>query len=163
MEETLMTIEYYKRLFAYDAWGNRAVLDSLRLATLSPSSRACAILAHLVGAGRIWLDRIHGRAAVAEVWPKLSFDECEAGFRELDAAWTASLEGMKQDDLARRVTYFNSRGERWESIRGDILTHVILHGTYHRGQIAVLVREAGHAPAYTDFIEATRRGFLESR
>ena len=158
-----MTIEYYQRLFAYDAWGNRAVLDSLRLATLSPSSRACAILAHLVGAGRVWLDRILGRAAAAEVWPQLSFDECEAGFRELESGWAAALEKLKPGDLAAKVTYFNSRGERWESVRGDILMHVILHGTYHRGQIAVLVREAGHAPAYTDFIEATRRGFLESR
>lgn len=156
-----MTVEYYKRLFAYDAWGNRAVLDSLRMATLSPSSRACAILAHLVGSGRIWLDRIHGRAAVGEVWPKLSIDECEAGFRELEAAWAATLDGLKTGDLGRKMTYFNSRGERWESIRGDVLTHVVLHGTYHRGQIAMLVREAGGAPAYTDFIEATRRGFLE--
>ena len=157
-----MTIEYYKRLFAYDAWGNRAVLDSLRLATLSPSSRACAILGHLVGAGRIWLDRIHGRAAEAEVWPNLSFDECEAGFRELEAAWTATLDALKTGDLSRKIIYFNTRGERWESVRGDVLMHVILHATYHRGQIAVMVREAGHAPAYTDFIEATRRGFLES-
>jgi len=158
-----MTIENMKRLFAYDAWGNRAVLDSLRLATLSPSSRACAILAHLVGAGRLWLDRIHGRAAAGEIWPTLSFDECDAGFRELESAWAKSLDAMKPEELERKITYFNSRGERWESTRGDVLMHVILHGTYHRGQIAVLVREAGHAPAYTDFIEATRRGFLEQR
>jgi len=158
-----MTIEYYQRLFAYDAWGNRAVLDSLRLATLSPSSRACAILAHLVGAGRVWLDRINGRASKSEVWPKLSFDECEAGFRELESGWRATLEAMKQADLAQTISYLNSKGERWESTRGDILTHAILHATYHRGQIAILVREAGHAPAYTDFIEAARRGSLEPR
>ena len=157
-----MTIENLKRLFVYDAWGNRAALDSLRIATLSPSSRACAILAHLVGAGRLWLDRVHGRAAAGEIWPNLTFDECEAGFLELEGAWSAALDSMKSDDLERKITYFNSRGERWESARGDVLMHVILHGTYHRGQIAVLVRDAGSAPAYTDFIEATRRGFLVS-
>jgi uncharacterized damage-inducible protein DinB len=157
-----MTIEYLKRLFSYDAWGNRAVLESLRMATLSPSSRACAVLAHLVGAGRIWLDRLHGRAAATEIWPTLSFDECEAGFRDLEAAWSATLDGLKPGELEQRIAYFNSRGERWESTRGDILMHVVLHGTYHRGQIATLLRGAGGAPAYTDFIEASRRGFLET-
>jgi uncharacterized damage-inducible protein DinB len=38
----------------------------------------------------------------------------------------------------------------------DIATHVVFHSHYHRGQIASLVRAAGHTPAYTDFIHAIR-------
>jgi uncharacterized damage-inducible protein DinB len=155
-----MTIEFYRRLFAYDAWGNRATLDSLRMSTHAPTSRACAITAHLVGAGRLWLDRLHGRAPSSEVWPALSLDECEAGFDELDAAWTGYLNGLDAAGLARPIAYTNTKGEPWESAVADVLTHVALHGTYHRGQIAMLVRQSGHAPAYTDFIEATRRGLV---
>jgi uncharacterized damage-inducible protein DinB len=44
---------------------------------------------------------------------------------------------------------------------GDILTHVVAHSAYHRGQIAAAVRAAGGAPAYTDFIHAARRGLVE--
>ena len=153
-----MNIESFRRLFAYDAWGNMATLDSIRLATLAPSSRARGVVAHLVGAGRIWLDRLEGRPKSSEVWPTLTLDQCEAGFRELSASWGRVIAGLKPGDLERTVSYVNSRGETWESTIGDILTHVALHGTYHRGQIALLVRESGGAPAYTDFIEATRRG-----
>ena len=155
-----MTTESYRRLLAYDTWGNLATLDSIRLATIAPSSRACAIVAHLVGAGQLWLDRLLGRPASTEVWPSLTLEECEAAFHELDKSWIDYLDGLKSGDLERRVTYVNSRGEKWQSAIGDILTHVALHGTYHRGQIAMLVRESGSSPAYTDFIEATRRGVV---
>lgn len=155
-----MTIDTFRRLFAYDTWGNLATLDSIRLATLAPSSRACAIVAHLIGAGRIWLNRLHGKSVATEVWPTLTLEQCEAGFRELDESWRKYLDGLKPEDLERKITYVNSRGETWTSAIGDILMHVALHGTYHRGQIAMLVRESGSAPAFTDFIEATRRGVV---
>lgn len=155
-----MTTETFRKLFAYDAWGNRAMLDSLRLSTQAPTSRACAITAHLIGAGRTWLDRLRGRTPTTEVWPALSLDQCDAGFRELDAAWSEYLGGLAIGDLDRELTYTNSKGESWTSTIREILMHVVLHGTYHRGQIAMLVRQSGHAPAYTDFIEATRRGLV---
>ena len=155
-----MTIDSFRRLFAYDHWGNLATLDSIRLATLAPSSRACAVLGHLIGAGRVWLDRLHGRASTSEIWPSLTLDQCAAGFAELDAGWNAFIDQLKPADLDRKVTYVNSKGERWESAISDILMHVALHGTYHRGQIAMLIRESGNPPAYTDFIEATRRGVV---
>ncbi|MEK7317092.1 MAG: DinB family protein [Candidatus Eisenbacteria bacterium] len=155
-----MTLDTFQRLFAYDAWGNRATLESIRLATISPSSRACALVAHLVGAGRLWLDRLNGRPGSTEVWPPLSLDQCEIGFSDLETAWRSYLDGLKPADLERKISYTNSRGERWENTIGDVLMHVTLHGTYHRGQIAMQVRESGNVPAYTDYIEATRRGHL---
>jgi uncharacterized damage-inducible protein DinB len=36
-----------------------------------------------------------------------------------------------------------------------------MHSAYHRGQVALEMRAAGHQPAYTDFIHAVRQGFLE--
>jgi uncharacterized damage-inducible protein DinB len=40
----------------------------------------------------------------------------------------------------------------------DVLTHVAMHGVYHRGQIAGAVRAANGTPAYTDYIQAVRTG-----
>jgi len=155
-----MTIDTFRRLFLYDAWGNRATLDSLRMSTQAPTSRACAITAHLVGAGKLWLDRLQGREPSTDVWPALSLDQCEVGFRSLESDWNKYLDGLQAKDLDRVIAYTNTKGERWESTVRDALMHVVLHGTYHRGQIAMLVRQSGHAPAYTDFIEATRRGLV---
>jgi uncharacterized damage-inducible protein DinB len=38
----------------------------------------------------------------------------------------------------------------------DILLHVALHSSYHRGQIAAAVRAAGVTPVNTDFITFAR-------
>ena len=41
---------------------------------------------------------------------------------------------------------------------GEILTHVAMHGHYHRGQIARVMRAAGREPVYTDYIGFVRQG-----
>ena len=61
-----------------------------------------------------------------------------------------------------RVEYTNSKGEPWVNAVADVLHHVVMHSAYHRGQIAGDLRAAGHEPAYTDYIEAVRRGHLDS-
>jgi uncharacterized damage-inducible protein DinB len=63
--------------------------------------------------------------------------------------------------LSESVAYQNSQGETWTSTVQDILTHVVLHSAYHRGQIASQMRATGEQPAYTDFIHAARQGLIE--
>ncbi|MGA7513237.1 MAG: DinB family protein, partial [Candidatus Sulfotelmatobacter sp.] len=63
--------------------------------------------------------------------------------------------------LMETVVYKNTKGEPWTSTVEDIVTHVLLHSAYHRGQIATLVRASGEQPAYTDFIHAVRQGLVE--
>ena len=64
-------------------------------------------------------------------------------------------------DLAKSVSYQNSKGENWSSRKGDIIVHVVMHSAYHRGQIATDMRAAGLTPAYTDFIHSIRQGFVK--
>ena len=40
----------------------------------------------------------------------------------------------------------------------DIVTHVALHGAYHRGQIAWVLRHGAGEPVSTDFITMVREG-----
>lgn len=157
-----------RRLFEWDAWANRAALESIRGATDGAGGaanagalpRALRIAAHLSGAGRLWLDRLHGDPPSMDVWPTLSIDQCAEAFGELDRAWSAYLGQLSDAELERRVAYVNSKRERWENAVRDILIHVTHHASYHRGQIALLVRDSGASPAYTDYIEAVRRGVL---
>ena len=86
---------------------------------------------------------------------------CRAGLEDLDRLWTAYLRELTPVRLEETVSYVNSKGEPWTSSVEDILTHVVLHSSYHRGQIAADMRAAGHTPAYTDYIHARRQGLLE--
>jgi uncharacterized damage-inducible protein DinB len=152
-------LEYYARLRRYDAWANAETLKSLRAGAAPP--KAVRWMAHIVGAGVLWLARLREEPPSIAVWPDFDLPECAAGIERLAAGWSRYLESLSQADLEESVGYRNSLGEYWTSTVGDILTHVPMHGAYHRAQIASAVRESGQEPAYTDFIHAVRQGFVK--
>jgi uncharacterized damage-inducible protein DinB len=117
-------------------------------------------MGHIVGAGALWLARLHEVPPTMAVWPELSLEECAAEVERLAASWPRYLETLGPDDLGESVGYRNSLGEYWTSTVGDILTHVTMHGGYHRAQIAAAIRGRGGTPAYTDFIHAARQGLI---
>lgn len=143
------------RLLAYDAWANAESLRSV-LAVTPPPAEATRLLAHLAGAGGTWLARLRGTTPRLAIWPELAPTELA---RELDAV-AAGIRDLMNDPesgrLDRIVTYTNSRGDTFTSTVEDILHHVVIHGGYHRGQVAAAVRAAGGTPALTDFIHFAR-------
>jgi uncharacterized damage-inducible protein DinB len=149
----------FRRLFEHDAWANAAALASLRAGPAPGQARAW--MAHITGAELLWLARLHQRPSELPVWPDLDLDACATRLTELAGDWMELLAPLDDDGLADGVAYRNSKGEFWTSTVGDILTHVVLHAAYHRGQIAAAVRAAGGEPAYTDFIHAVRMGLIE--
>jgi len=148
------------RLFAYDAWANREVLTSLRAAATAPP-RALQLLAHIFAAQRLWMERLQSQPQTLPVWPQFSLAECESQAAELSILWKNYLSGSTEANLAKPVSYQNSKGETWSSRKDDILMHVITHSVHHRGQVATVVRAAGFTPAYTDFIHSIRQGFVK--
>jgi uncharacterized damage-inducible protein DinB len=153
-------LEHLRRQFAYDEWANREVLAGLK-ASASPALRPRQLLAHILSAERLWLERIRKQPQSLPVWPDFTLDQCEAQIADIAQLWRNFLSQLSPAGLADTVVYKNSKGEPWTSTVEDILTHVILHSAYHRGQIASLVRAGGEQPAYTDFIHAVRQGLVE--
>jgi uncharacterized damage-inducible protein DinB len=148
-----------RRQFAYDEWANREVLTVMR--SSGADERSLQLMAHIISAERLWLERIRQQPQSSPVWPKADLDQCEAQAAEMGRIWREYLELITAGDLSQQVTYKNSKGEAWTNMLGDILTHVILHSAYHRGQIASHMRESGRTPAYTDFIHGVRQGFVK--
>src|SRR5262249_25468732 len=148
------------RQFAYDTWANREVLAAVR-ASVKESKRPIQLIAHILSASRLWMERIKRQPQSLPVWPEFTHDECEAQATEIGRLWHEYLATMSPSGLIEKVSYKNSKGEPWNSLVGDIMDHVILHGAYHRGQVATHMRENGLTPAYTDFIHAVRKGLIE--
>jgi uncharacterized damage-inducible protein DinB len=153
-------LKYLRRQFAYDEWANREVLTNF-MTTAHPPAQTLRLLAHILSAERLWLERIRGQPQSLPVWPDFSADECETQIAEMVRLWHEYLAGLSAEQLSESISYQNSKGEPWSSTAEDILTHVLLHSAYHRGQIASQTRAAGETPAYTDFIHAVRQGFIE--
>jgi uncharacterized damage-inducible protein DinB len=148
--------EYLRRQFAYDAWANREVLSAIRGG--GETQGVMRLMAHILSAEGLWLERLRGEAQSLPVWPEFDLEQCEARAKALEGLWMEYLKGMSATGLTEKISYKNSKGEAWSSTVQDVLTHVVMHSAYHRGQIASLMRAGGQTPAYTDFIHAVRSG-----
>ena len=161
-------IKDFLRMFAYDCWANRECFAAMRAAgSVSPDT--VGRMAHILSAQKLWLERILKQRQSMPVWPGSTIEDCMALADEMSSAWRSYLMQFKSQlgtqlppgSLDDQVEYRNSKGEPWSSRAEDVLTHVLFHSAYHRGQIALQMRASGMEPAYTDFIHAVRQGFVD--
>jgi uncharacterized damage-inducible protein DinB len=132
---------------AFDRWANRRYLQTLQEAGLAediarwaprivsletwptfpedPKDRIGCIFAHIHFAQHIWLVRCGGQ--IEDFGPDI-----EGWMDALNDGWTMLT---RETDPNRHIEYHNTLGQPFASTFGDILRHVLDHGTYHRGQI----------------------------
>ena len=153
-------LSYFRRLFSYDDWANREVLAALRKIE-APPPKSVKLLAHIAAAERLWLARLKQEHQPLPVWPDFTVHESGNELAELPGRWRDYLDSLGARGLSQDVSYKNSKGESFTNAVQDIVMHVLMHSAYHRGQIAVDMRTAGHEPVYTDFIHGVRQGLVE--
>ncbi len=157
-------LDYFRRQFAYDVWANQEVLAAIE-ANQAGLVRSIELFAHILSAERLWLERIRQQppslAPSLAVWPESNLEQCEAQATEMNRLWREYFDELSVADLPQPVPYKNSKGETYTSTVEDILTHILLHSAYHRGQIASHMRANGKTPAYTDFIHGVRQGLIK--
>jgi uncharacterized damage-inducible protein DinB len=144
-----------QQLFEHNWWAHDALLAELRRE--APDPETLRLFAHIVAAEHLWLSRIDRVTPRVAVWPTLTLDDVAALERE-NRARLRELLNRPDDSRAQWVHYQNSAGNEFDNTVHDILTHVAMHGHYHRGQIARVMRAAGREPVYTDFIGFVRKG-----
>ena len=152
--------DYMRQQFAYDAWANQEVLASIR-ASGGENARPLQLMSHILAAERVWLERLKQVPQSVTVWPEPDLAQCEAEAAELKKLWFDYLDLITAGDISQAISYKNSKGEAWTSAIGDVLSHVVMHSAYHRGQIASHVRASGQTPVNTDFIHAVRKGLVK--
>jgi uncharacterized damage-inducible protein DinB len=156
-------VAQFRAWLAYEDDAHAKTLDSLRSVPAdrrgSPEyARAAGIFAHTVLVRRIWLDRMAGSPPfTGPAFPDgTDLQAVAADWRAILADWEWFLGGLTDADLQRPFEYNGLFGGRFRSRVGDVLPHLFAHSAYHRGQIALLVKQAGGTPALTDFIYSNR-------
>ena len=159
MTQDLSTI---RNFFAFGRWANRTTLESV--AALTPEEYARPIggsfgsvqgtLVHLYGADWVWLERFHGRSprALPAGDDLASLETLARKWREVEAGQDAYIAALTQERLAEPLSYVAFSGDSFTRRLGDALLHLANHGTYHRGQVATLLRQLGHKATSTDFL-----------
>ncbi len=146
---------FLARMFRYVAWADRRMLEALHAATAA-HAEATPLMAHILAAESLWLSRLEQRDARHLVWPTLSLSECDALWAENEDGYRDYIAALNEDQLTTTVRYRNSQGQEFIAPILDILTQVITHGPYHRGQIAKIIGRSGSSAASTDFITYAR-------
>jgi uncharacterized damage-inducible protein DinB len=158
-----MDLADFRTLYDYNSWANRRVLEAC--APLSgeeftrhngssfPSVRDT--LAHICGAEWIWLERWNGRVPTGGIPAPTDYPDFETLKRrwtEVESDLLGYIASLAPADLNRIVEFTTLAGTHFSRQLGHCLQHLANHSTYHRGQVATMLRQLGAKPIPTDLI-----------
>ena len=140
---------FFKELFEYSHHFNQTIATAFTSESEKTSQKANVLFCHLLNAHQIWNNRIMPIQPLHGVWDLLPIEKRA----EIDAEnYSHSLKILSQTNILDRISYTNSKGQKFNNSIQEILFHIINHSTYHRGQIAMEFRNSGIEPINTDYI-----------
>jgi uncharacterized damage-inducible protein DinB len=161
-----MTLNEIQTLYAYDRWANIKTLESI--AALKPeeyirdlSSSFSSIhgtMVHILSADRVWLNRWVGKTPVpmkAEDIPTIEVLKKQWDAYSLELS--NFLRTLTEDRLAAPFSYTDFKNNVHAQVLAHQMQHKVNHSTYHRGQIASMLRQLGATPIGTDLITFFRQ------
>ncbi|CAN7766298.1 DinB family protein [Mesorhizobium sp. LjNodule214] len=147
-----------RSLFIYQAWANNESLE--KLASLDSHAHgkerlvAIRLLNHSHVVSKIFAAHLtgarHGYAADnTEDTPSL--DRLRADVAASDRWYLDYLETVSPDHLSEPVPFVFTDGDKGLMSRQEMLTHVIVHGGYHRGEIGRMLSQISVTPPWDTF------------
>lgn len=146
--------QYFLKLYHYNDWSNNRVLNCLQRQHVN-DEKILSLMGHVVAAQFLWLHRIQGLPPPdVKLWGEYALDQLiklsdEAGKRWLEFVTTT-------ENFNRELAYTNYVGDPYVNSVETIMIHLVNHSSYHRGQIAMLLRQKGLEPINTDLITYDR-------
>ncbi|PAE37759.1 DinB family protein [Bacillus sp. 7884-1] len=137
-------------------WANQRILETLQNGAVE-NRQVNNLFSHLLHAENVWFTRLMGAdSSHLPIWADISLESCVEMVNQNYHNYAELLSNLSNTDLDRVVSYKNSKGTEFRNTIREILTHVALHGQYHRGQINQLLRVADLEPINVDFITFKR-------
>ena len=157
-----MTPEEIRVLYDYNSWADHRSVDACAALTAdqfvknlgSSFGSVRDTLAHIMHCEWLWLERFQGRSPSAFPAADLygNLDSLRARWAQIERNLLAFVAGLKQADIERDFEYRTTSYGAMKNPLGQSLQHLVNHGTYHRGQVATMLRQLGAKPASTDLI-----------
>jgi uncharacterized damage-inducible protein DinB len=168
-----MTADYIRVLLDYNYWARDRALASAEPLSPEEVSRAMGssfpsvldTLVHIYSAEWIWYRRWQGESSARPDATRLvSVAALRAAWLPLEQQIRSFVDGLGPAGLSRIVDYKTLGGQPSASPYWQMIVHVVNHGTYHRGQVASLLRQLGAKPAQsTDMIQFFREQSAHTR
>jgi uncharacterized damage-inducible protein DinB len=152
---------HFRHLTAFHHWATGMAFDALSPASAEQLDRKWggsfgtgrALLRHVVGAERLWVDRWNGKVATMPQFPATHDGrEYASEWRRVAEDQQRFIGALTPARLTEDLTYVNMKGETKTYPLSHILIHCVNHGTYHRGQITHLLRDLELPAPGTDYL-----------
>ncbi len=157
-----MTSQEIKMMFAYNAWATNRVFESLAgvpddlyFKDLKSSHGGIhGTLFHIVRAEKNWLARLTGIQEKSELTEQTasSLQALRSAWQDVASRTAKYVEKVTEEKLRSIFEYPASDGRKLVQTYQQALLHLVNHSTYHRGQIASMMRQVGMQPVATDLI-----------
>lgn len=157
-----MGVEDLEELYAYNGWANERVRNSIQCLNTEVFKRDLeasfgslqGTVTHLVSAQWNWLRRWKGQSISQAVSGEALATPEEANRRwvEVDQALTSFVDELDTRRLQQSIVLKTSQGSSYSSLLWQAMLHVVNHSSYHRGQIAAMLRQVGAIPQGTDLM-----------
>lgn len=141
-----------KTYLEYNDFANRLFIDAL-IAADADIEREVLLMSHVLNAQHVWNSRVKGTEPKYKIWQVHNVNELMSIHEENQKT---TKEILDSEDMSRAITYNNSQGNGFTNTVKDMMMQALNHGTYHRGQIAQLLRGKGIDPPGSDYITFRR-------
>ena len=146
--------KYFLKLYQFNAWANERVIACLKQQDVK-DEKTLSVFGHVLAAQFLWLHRIKGLTPPnVKLWGVYSLDTLEKMVVDANQQWLDFVES--NDNFDRELTYTNYTGDPYTNNVESIMMHLVNHCSYHRAQVALLLRQQGFEPINTDLITYDR-------
>ena len=153
--------KYFLKLYQYNVWSTNRILNCLKHQGVN-DEKILTLMGHILAAQFLWLHRTKGLPPPAvKLWGSYTLSQLLVMAEDAGNQWIKFVE--ENDNFDRELTYTNYVNEQYTNNVETIMIHLVNHSSYHRAQIAMLLRQKGLEPVNTDFITYDRvlRGQLQ--
>ena len=151
-----MKLDDLRTLLDYHYWARDVILDAVTPLTPEQFTRQVDssfksvrdTVAHIYAADWIWYARWHGEAPTSLIAYD-SFHDVGAirqAWTDLEGKVRAFVEELGESGVTGVFEYTLLSGAAAATPFSQMLTHVVNHGSYHRGQVTTLLRQLGAPP-----------------
>ena len=152
----MTTTNTIQNLAEYNVWAHSKVLESFSWIQGEVPEKCLSIFSHALNAQAIWIARITGTQSPVKVWQLHTVEECRRLHEQTSPKLVEMVANLTEEEKHRQIQYTNTQGNAYSTPVLDILTHAFNHATYHRAQVAILLRQAGHEPINSDYVTYVR-------
>lgn len=146
--------KYFLKLYQYNKWANDKVMQCLKDQRVN-HEKIISLMGHIAAAEQLWLHRIKDLPKPEiKLWSNYALKDLSAMLDTADKKWLDYVQATENFD--RELSYTNYTGAPFTNNVESIMIHTVNHASYHRAQVAMLLRQNGWEPVNTDFITYDR-------